>query len=429
MQRDLDSEKRSMARIWKQREKQIDKVLENTIGMYGSIKGIAGNAISHVQALELPYSNDEDKNTMRLIARYAKELNDSFEIVTVFENRIDREEISKENPKNKSLALKHPSAIWFERKMYDDFGIEAVNAFDKRPLVHQEYFPQNIHPMCKSFQEKTIQKAPFKEYEYEVIKGDGVFQVSVGPIHAGIIEPGHFHFSQAGEKMLHQEVRHFYKYRAIEKMLEGKTLQEARPIIERISGNESIAYQICWRDILLQATNSTLSDELKKEHALLLELERIAHHLTDLGFIPNDAGFASSLTYCSKLSEDTRRKLKKMTKSRFGFNSIGFKSLTYDKIEYFEWLDNLMDEILYYEDWITDIPSLWDRMDTTGILTQDLAIEYDVVGVVARASGLLNDSRQNDFYTQNGFKIATQISGDVASRFKVRIRWRIYEFY
>jgi len=358
---------------------------------------------------------------MRLIARYAKELIDSFEIVTVFENSIEREQISKEKPQIKSLSLKHPSAIWFERKMYDDFGIETADAFDKRPLVHQEYFPQNIHPMRKSFQEKSIQQASYKEYEYEAIKGDGVFQVSVGPIHAGIIEPGHFHFSQAGEKMLHQEVRHFYKYRAIEKMLEGKTLQEARSIIERISGNESIAYQLCWRDIVLQATNSTLSEELQKEHAMLLELERIAHHLTDLGFIPNDTGFASALAYCSKLSEDTRRKLKQLTNSRFGFNSINFTSLQYDKIEFYEWLDNLMDDILYYENWITDIPSLWDRMDTTGILEQDLAIEYDTVGVVARASGLLNDTRQNNFYIQNGFKIATCTNGDVASRFKVRV--------
>jgi len=155
---------------------------------------------------------------MRFIARYAKELEKSFEIVTVYENEIQKEKISKENPSIKTLAKKHPCAIWFERKMHDDFGIVIEDAFDARPLVHQERFPKNIHPLRKNFQEKKINEAPYVQYKYEAIKGDGVFQVAVGPIHAGIIEPGHFQFSQAGEEMLHLEVRHFYKNRGIEKM-------------------------------------------------------------------------------------------------------------------------------------------------------------------------------------------------------------------
>jgi len=186
---------------------------------------------------------------MRFIARYAKDKKDYFELITVYEDEIQKEKISKEKPFAKTISFKYPSATWFERKMQDDFGIIVEDAFDKRPLVHQEQFPKNLHPMCKNFHAKELEFSEFQPYNYEVINGDGVFQVSVGPIHAGIIEPGHFHFSQAGEKMLHLEVRHFYIYRAIEKMLEGKTLQEAKPIIERISGNESIAYQICWRDI------------------------------------------------------------------------------------------------------------------------------------------------------------------------------------
>jgi len=215
---------------------------------------------------------------MRLIARYAKEHADDFEIITIFENETQRELISKEKPFIKTLTKKHPSAIWFERKMHDDFGIIAQDAFDKRPLVHQEHFPRGIHPMRKDFHEKELKEEEYLPYKYEAIKGDSVFQVAVGPIHAGIIEPGHFQFSQAGEEMLHLEVRHFYTNRAIEKMLEGKTLDEAKPIIERISGNENIAYQICWRDIYLQATSQELPTSLRKRHALLLELERTIHH-------------------------------------------------------------------------------------------------------------------------------------------------------
>jgi len=358
---------------------------------------------------------------MRFIARYAKELEKSFEIVTVYENEIQKEKISKENPSIKTLAKKHPCAIWFERKMHDDFGIVIEDAFDARPLVHQERFPKNIHPLRKNFQEKKINEAPYVQYKYEAIKGDGVFQVAVGPIHAGIIEPGHFQFSQAGEEMLHLEVRHFYKNRGIEKMLEGKTLKEAKPIIERISGNESIAYQICWRDIALQASSQELSLSLQKRDAFLLELERIIHHLTDLGFIPNDAGFGTALAYASKLCEDARRKMQEFTGHRFGFGAINFENSYINIIETKEWLKNLHKSISYFKEWIIDIPSLWDRFDTTGKLHIKKAIKYDSVGVVARASGLSIDRRLTPFYLKHDFVMSNEISGDVSARFKLRL--------
>ncbi|HGZ70730.1 MAG TPA: hydrogenase [Nitratifractor sp.] len=358
---------------------------------------------------------------MRLIARFARELEEEFEVITVYESKTVREQVPKEKPVVKTLAHTHPAAIWFERKMHDDFGIEIEESIDTRPLVHQEYFPKDVHPMRKSFQEKEIERDNFKEYPYESIKGDSIFNVSVGPIHAGIIEPGHFHFSQAGENILHLEVRHFYKYRAIEKMLEGKTLQEAKPIIERISGNESIAYQLCWRDIYLQASGTLLPLSMQKEHAMLLEIERITHHLTDLGFIPNDAGFGAALSFASKLSEDTRRKLKELSGSRFGFGAINFDYLDFDRASFYEWLESLEEELLSFEEWITGIPSLWDRLDTTGYLSEEMAVAFDTVGVVARASGVVQDRRADDFYYGNGFTLATEKKGDVAARFKLRV--------
>ena len=358
---------------------------------------------------------------MRLIVRYAKDKGKHFEIVTCYDEKIESEFVTKQNPKIKTLSHIHPAAIWFERKMQDDFGIKIEDAFDVRPLLHHKRFPHTLHPMRKSFKQKEIEAMDFEPYSYEVIEGESVFQVSVGPIHAGIIEPGHFHFSQAGEEMLHLEVRHFYKYRAIEKMLEGKTLWEAKPIMERISGNESIAYQHCWRDILLEATQTALPVSLQKRHALLLELERVIHHLTDLGFIPNDAGFAAALAFASKLSEDARRKMKELTGHRFGFGAIDFENHPIDIQSLQAWLDALKASVADFETWIMDVPSLWDRLDTTGRLTQHKAVKYDTVGIVARASGIALDRRSNDFYAAHGFELLTQKSGDVAARFKLRI--------
>ena len=252
---------------------------------------------------------------MRLIARFCIDNYDHFEVITIFDKKIKRKILNYQNPVIKSIAHKYPAATWFERKMRDDFGITIKNAYDNRLLNQHERFP-NIHPMLKSFQDEEITFKKFTPYPYETIKGDSVFEVAVGPIHAGIIEPGHFQFSQSGEGMLHLEVRHFYKYRGIEKMLEGKTLHEAKAIIERISGNESIAYQIAWLKIVLEATNTKYEETLQKYHALLLELERLAHHFTDLGFIPNDAGFGAALAFASKLAEDTRRMLESLSGHR-----------------------------------------------------------------------------------------------------------------
>jgi len=359
---------------------------------------------------------------MRLIARYAKELEEYFEIINVFDNDTTKEIVPKDKPIIKTITKKYPSAIWFERKMSDDFGIIIKDSFDNRPLIHHERFPKDIYPLRKDFTKTTLQEDDYQPYKYEAIDGDGVFQVAVGPIHAGIIEPGHFHFSQAGEDMLHLEVRHFYKNRGIEKMVEGKTIREAKPIIERISGNETIAYQICLRDIYLQATRQNLPIELQKRDAFLLELERLIHHLTDLGFIPNDAGFGAALAYGSKLAEDARRLMQKLTGHRFGFGAIDFKNNSFDISFIQKWIEDMKNHILYFEDWIMDIPSLWDRFDTTGRLSFKKAKKYSTVGVVARASGIAIDRRENKFYFESGFKMANEKSGDVAARFKIRLQ-------
>jgi Ni,Fe-hydrogenase III large subunit len=357
----------------------------------------------------------------RLIARFAQEVENDIEIVTIYEQAGIQKEIIQDNSFI-SLQEKHPSAIWFERKIYDDFGLRIIKTYDNRPLTHHERFP-NISPMRKSFTDTQINEVEFKPYRYKSIKGDGVFNVSVGPIHAGIIEPGHFHFSQAGERILFLEVRHGYKYRGIEKMCEGKELDKIDTIISRISGNESIAYQIALYQIKEQALGA--DDEVipNIQHAILLELERLVHHFIDIGFIPNDGGFGASLTMASLMAEDTKRLLATLTNSRFGFDCIGKDiGLENNREILMEYISKIDKDIAWFEDWIMDIPSLWDRLDTTGILTTKQAIHYNTIGVVARSCGLKLDRRDNEFYKQYGYELQREKKGDVASRFKLRIK-------
>ena len=358
---------------------------------------------------------------MRLIARFVLDNIEHFEIIDVFDKETKRQTTDKKNPTVKSLMPKYPAAIWMERKIKDEFGIEFEGAFDTRHLVKHERFPKHIYPLRKDFNKKEIDFSVFKPYKYEEIEGESTFVVPVGPIHAGIIEPGHFHFSQAGEEILHLEVRHYYKYRGIEKMVEGKSPKEIKKIIERISGNESIAYQIAFMDILAQANESEIPNSLKQKYFTLLEIERIIHHLTDLGFIPNDAGFASALAFMSKLTEDARRVMAKITGHRFGFGAVKEEiEIDYDTL--IEFVNYLKKEVEFFEEWTDDIASLWDRFNTTGALSKEKALKYGVVGVAARASGIKLDVRDNTFYKNFGYEMQLGKKGEVGDRFKVRIK-------
>ena len=356
---------------------------------------------------------------MRLIARFAQELEAGIEIVDVYDKETQKSMLSFESLEIETLTKKYPSAIWMERKISDEFGIKLIDSFDTRPLLKHERFPSDIYPLRKDFKAYAINFTEYKPYDYEAIGGDGVFQVAVGPIHAGIIEPGHFQFSQAGEEILHLEIRHFYKYRAIEKMCEGKEPMAIKKIVERISGNESVAYQIAFVEILAKASGIEIPNSLKQKYATLLELERIIHHLTDIGFIANDVGFAPALALGSKLSEEARRVFAKLTGHRFGFGAIK-EELSIDFGSLIEFLNYIEKELEFFRDWIYDIPSVWDRFDTTGKLSVKKAVKYGVVGVGARASGLKVDARDNDFYKNFGYQMQLGKKGEVSDRFKLR---------
>lgn len=358
---------------------------------------------------------------MRLISRFAKEKKDCFEIIDVFDNDIKKHSINKQNPKIDTITIKYPSAIWMERKIRDEFGIEFKGSFDNRYLVKHERFPKDIYPLRKDFQLKDIEFSNYEAYKYEEVEGEGIFTLPVGPIHGGIIEPGHFQFSLAGEEILHIEIRHFYKYRGIEKMCEGKKPLEIKKIISRISGSESIAYQIAYFDILAQSCKMEIPESFKRKEAILLEIERLIHHISDLGAIPNEGGFAASLAYMSKLSEEIRRILFQITGHRFGFDCIK-EDIKINNDVLKEFLSYLKKEMEFFEQWITDIPSVWDRLDTTGELSKQKAIKYGVVGVGARASGVPLDVRDNDFYKKYGYQMQLSSKGDISARFKVRIK-------
>jgi hypothetical protein len=144
-----------------------------------------------------------------------------------------------------SVASLFPSASWSERECQDGFGIRFEGSFDARRLFLHEIYPDGFHPLQKAFRNQPVQVktniGPEREYPFRVVDGEGVYQVPVGPVHAGVIEPGHFRFSVIGETIFNLEVRMFYKHRGIEKLAEGRLPADCLHIAEAVSGDESVA--------------------------------------------------------------------------------------------------------------------------------------------------------------------------------------------
>ena len=136
------------------------------------------------------------------------------------------------------------AAKWYEREIRDLFGLIPVGHPDMRRLVRHEHWPKGAHPLKKDFAWDRVLERAQGEYAFRKIHGEGVFEVPVGPIHAGIIEPGHFRFSVAGEPIMQLEVRHFRKHRGIEKLFAQRPLTAAVPLSERVSGDTSVGHSL-----------------------------------------------------------------------------------------------------------------------------------------------------------------------------------------
>ncbi|HET9607718.1 MAG TPA: NADH-quinone oxidoreductase subunit C, partial [Nitrospira sp.] len=209
------------------------------------------------------------------------------------------------------------AAQWYEREIRDLFGLIPQGHPDLRRLVRHEHWPKGTHPLKKDFSwEKTIGRQQ-GDYRFRHIEGEGVFEVPVGPIHAGIIESGHFRFSVAGEPIMQLEVRHFWKHRGVEKLFEQQTLTAAIPLAERVSGDTTVGHSLAY----CQAVETLLHIEIPRRarylRSFFLELERLHNHLGDVGAICNDTAYTLAHAHCSRMKEQLMQLNDRLTGSRF----------------------------------------------------------------------------------------------------------------
>ncbi|KSV83909.1 hypothetical protein N184_34105 [Sinorhizobium sp. GL28] len=324
-----------------------------------------------------------------------------------------------------SVAGHHAPASRPERAIHDLFGLEAKDRPDSRPwLDHGRWylrFPMGarVGPEPKA--------APYK---FLLAEGEGLHQIPVGPVHAGIIEPGHFRFTANGETVVRLEERLGYVHKGIEALMAGATLDRAAQLAGRTSGDSAVAYAYAFSRAVEAAAQLDIPPRAVWLRALMAELERLANHLGDIGAICNDAAFSLMHAHCGVLRERVLRTADVAFGHRLMRDCIVPGGVVGDlNPEAASALRGLIAEIRQKFPPLIELydntASLQDRTVGTGTLKPQLARQYGAGGYVGRASGRAFDARQAlryPPYDSLTFEVPVLNEGDVNARVWIRIR-------
>jgi Ni,Fe-hydrogenase III large subunit/Ni,Fe-hydrogenase III component G len=320
-----------------------------------------------------------------------------------------------------------PAANRMQRSTYDLMGIGA-EADDQRPWLWMASWPIDHFPLRRDFEASPLWEPGQEEYDFVRVEGDGVHEIPVGPVHAGIIEPGHFRFQIVGEKVLRLEERLGYTHKGVEKRFEAMTLGGGAKLAGRISGDSTVAYAWAYAQAVESIAEIVVPPRAAWLRALCLERERLANHLGDLGALGNDGGFAFGLAQFSRLREDVLRANHAAFGHRLLMDVVVPGGVARDleivqALAMREHANRLRAEIAELRSIYDEHAGLQDRFRNCGAVGAELAGRLGMQGLAARASGIGRDLRC-DFpcapYDALGVNIATAANGDVAARVAVR---------
>ncbi|MHB1008597.1 MAG: hydrogenase large subunit [Propionibacteriaceae bacterium] len=363
---------------------------------------------------------------LRLVLVAAHEQRDGFRVVYVLLGRHDRTEVVVTMPRDDawlpSLAAVSYPAGRFEREIRDLYGIRLVDHPLPHRLVRHAHWPTGYYPMLAGAgpMPVTVGEA---SYPFLEVEGDGVYEIPVGPIHAGLIEPGHFRFSVVGETILRMKARLWFLHRGIEKHAEGRPLDEVLALTERISGDTAVGHSLAYAMAVEEALGVTVSEEARLVRAQLLECERVYNHVADIGAIVNDVGFSIVAAHTARLRERLLRHHEEVTGHRLlrGAVTLGGASLRRPVDP--DLVGRAADEAVELAHLAMSHSVVADRLHRTAVLSADKVRHMDVLGYVARASGVSTDTRADHPFVDLGpaFHVVTHPDGDVWARFLVRV--------
>jgi Ni,Fe-hydrogenase III large subunit/Ni,Fe-hydrogenase III component G len=329
-------------------------------------------------------------------------------------------------PRMPSLAPFHYPASRFERELRDLFGILVIEHPDPRPLVKHGFWPTRYYPLRKDAVTEVFSDDG-QPFPFTPVGGEGVYEIPVGPVHAGVIEPGHFRFSVMGETIIDMKSRLYFTHKGTEKLFEGREPAGAVELAERVSGDTSIGHALAYCQAMESLAGVDVPVRARLLRVILLELERLYNHVTDFGAIVNDTGFAVANSHCYRIRERLLRVNKRLTGSRLMRGVLLPGGLSRD-------VDAPADLPIEIAEAVADFNAIVeislsntlvrDRLDGTGVLGRELADDYGVLGYVGRASGRDLDARRDHpfaAYADLEFKVPVLTAGDVAARASVRV--------
>jgi Ni,Fe-hydrogenase III large subunit len=323
-----------------------------------------------------------------------------------------------------SVARRHPPAIRLERAIRDLTGLDAIDAPDMRPWLDLGFW--NIrHPLGK----RGPARKP-KAYEFLPSEGEGLHQIAVGPVHAGIIEPGHFRFTANGEYVVRLEERLGFAHKGVESLMKGATLDDTAKLASRCSGDSTVAYAFAFAQAVEAALRVKAPVRAIYLRALMAELERLANHFGDIGAICNDASFALMHAQTAILRERTLRAAEACFGHRLMMDVIVPGGVARDIAsgglgELHELLTEIRRVFPTLVELYDNTASLQDRTVTTGIVKPEYAHQFGAGGYVGRACGRSFDARRAPGYAPYGdltFEVPVLTAGDVDARVWIRIR-------
>ncbi len=329
-----------------------------------------------------------------------------------------------------SLGAVRPAAIRLERATRDLFGLVSEGLDDARPWLDHGRWPMR-RPLSHAPEPRALDEpaARATDYPFLGVEGEGLHQIPVGPVHAGIIEPGHFRFHANGETVARLEERLGYVHKGIEWLMQGRAVDEAAKLAARISGDSTVAHSIAFARAVEAATDVEAPLRAAFLRALMAELERLANHLGDFGAICNDAAFALIHAHAAALREEVLRAAAEAFGHRLMMDVVIPGGVARDLTgsgaaairRLIERLPSRVEELALVYD---AKPSLLDRTIGTGAVGGHLVHRFAAGGVVGRASGRSFDARRTPGYAPYDlleFEVPVLPQGDVHARILVRL--------